>query len=93
MNISLFFKNGVCVCVCVWCAWCVLYLVCLFVCLLRQGCSVYPWLSWNSYCKPGWPLTQRSIFVYLPRALIKGMHHHAQLNMCVGVCVCIYVGG
>jgi hypothetical protein len=21
----------------------------------RQGFSVYPWLSWDSLCRPGWP--------------------------------------
>ena len=26
----------------------------------RQGFSVYPWLSWNSLCRPGWPRTQKS---------------------------------
>ena len=27
---------------------------------LRQGFSVYTWLSWNSLCRPGWPQTQRA---------------------------------
>ena len=27
---------------------------------LRKGFSVYPWLSWNSLCRPGWPRTQKS---------------------------------
>jgi len=26
----------------------------------RQGFSVYPWMSWNSLCQPGWPQTQKS---------------------------------
>jgi hypothetical protein len=25
---------------------------------LRQGFSVWPWLSWNSLCRPGWPRTR-----------------------------------
>lgn len=26
---------------------------------MRQGFSVYPWLPWNSCCRPGWPRTHR----------------------------------
>jgi hypothetical protein len=26
----------------------------------RQRFSVQPWLSWNSFCRPGWPRTQKS---------------------------------
>jgi hypothetical protein len=64
----------------------VLVLVFLFFCFgfgffgfLRQDFSVYPWLSWNSLCRPGWPRTQKSSFLCLPSAGIKGMHHHARL--------------
>jgi hypothetical protein len=32
----------------------------LFFFFSRQGFSVYPWLSWNSLCRPGWPGTQKS---------------------------------
>jgi hypothetical protein len=63
-------------------------LSCLFVCLLffclflfffffsRQGFSVYPWLSWNSLYRPGWPWTQKSDCLCLPSAGIKGSCHH-----------------
>jgi hypothetical protein len=47
---------------------------------LRQGFSVYPWLSWNSLCRPGWPRTQKSACLCLPSAGIKGMRHHARLQ-------------
>jgi hypothetical protein len=33
---------------------------------LRQGFSVWPWLSWNSLCRPGWPRTQKFIHLPLP---------------------------
>jgi hypothetical protein len=60
---------------------CISYLfVCLFVCLFsRQGFSVYPWLSWNSLCRPGWPRTQKSPCLCLPSAGTKGVRHHARL--------------
>jgi hypothetical protein len=51
---------------------------CLFVCFLRQGFSVFPWLSWNSLCRPGWPRTQKSACLCLPNAGIKSVRHHAQ---------------
>jgi hypothetical protein len=38
----------------------------------RQGFSVWPWLSWNSLCRPGWPQTQKSTCLCLPSAGIKG---------------------
>jgi hypothetical protein len=25
----------------------------------KTGFSVYPWLSWSSLCRPGWPQTQK----------------------------------
>jgi hypothetical protein len=31
----------------------------LFLCLLSQGYSVQPWLSWNSLCRLVWPWTHR----------------------------------
>jgi hypothetical protein len=40
---------------------------------LRQGFSVWPWLSWNSLCRPGWPRTQKSACLCLPSAGIKGV--------------------
>jgi hypothetical protein len=45
-------------------------------CFLKQGFSVYPWLSWNSLCRPGWPQTQKSVCFCLPSAGIKGVRHH-----------------
>jgi hypothetical protein len=52
----------------------------LFFCFSRQGFSVYPWLSWNSLCRPGWPRTQKSVCLCLPSAGIKGMRHRAGRN-------------
>jgi hypothetical protein len=60
-------------------------LVCLFVCLfcfLRQGFSAWPWLSWNSLCRPGCPRTQKSACLCLLSAGIKGVRHHAGLERC-----------
>jgi hypothetical protein len=37
--------------------WSIPFFLFCFV-FLRQGFSVYPWLSWNSWnslCRPGWP--------------------------------------
>jgi hypothetical protein len=51
-------------------------------CFPRQGFSVLPWLSWNSLCRPGWPRTQKSTCLCLPSAGIKGVRHHARLNLC-----------
>jgi hypothetical protein len=39
----------------------------------RQVFSVYPWMSWNSLCRPGCPLTQKSSCLCLLSAGIKGM--------------------
>jgi hypothetical protein len=36
----------------------------------RQGFSVWPWLSWNSLCRPGWPRTQRSTCLCLPSFVV-----------------------
>jgi hypothetical protein len=43
---------------------------------------VYPWLSWNSLCRPGWPRTQKSICLFLPSAGIKDVCHHARWKCC-----------
>jgi hypothetical protein len=48
----------------------------LVLVFLRQGFSVWPWLSWNSLCRPGWPRTQKSACLCLPSAGIKGMRQH-----------------
>jgi hypothetical protein len=39
---------------------------------------VYPWLSWNSLCRPGWPWTQKSTCLCLPSAGTKVVCHHAR---------------
>ena len=52
---------------------CLDFFVCLFV--LRQGFSVYPWLSWNPLCRLGWPETQRSTYLCFPSAGTNGAHH------------------
>lgn len=43
-----------------------------------SGFLEYPWLSWNSICRPGWPWTKRSTYLSLPSAGIKGMCHNHQ---------------
>ena len=56
---------------------CCLFCFVLFCFVLRQGFSVYPWLSWNSLCcRPGWTQTQKFACLWLPSAGIKSMHHH-----------------
>jgi hypothetical protein len=52
------------------------FLLLLLFCFSRQGSSVWPWLSWNSLCRPGWPRTQKSACLCLPSAGIKGVRHH-----------------
>jgi hypothetical protein len=37
---------------------------------------VYPWLSWNSLYRPGWPQTQKSTCLCLPSVWIKSVRHH-----------------
>ena len=46
------------------------------------GFTVWPWLSWNLLCRPGWPWTQKSSCLCLPSAGIKGVRHHAWLFLC-----------
>jgi hypothetical protein len=50
---------------------------CLFVCLfvLRQGLFVYPWLLWNSLCRPGW----KSSCLCLLSASNKFLQQHLKL--------------
>jgi hypothetical protein len=74
-----------CVGVCAWVARLQLHPLIVYSTLLwggelRQGFSVYPWLSWNSLCRPGWPRTQKSACLCLQSAGIKGVRHHAQLT-------------
>jgi hypothetical protein len=42
-----------------------------FLFISRQGFSVYPWLSWNSLCRPGWPRTSKSACLCLASAGLK----------------------
>ena len=52
-----------------------LLVLCLFLVLvLKHGCSMWPWLSWNSLCRSGIFNTDISCLC-IPRAGIKGMHH------------------
>jgi hypothetical protein len=53
-----------------------LFFVCLFVCFCfsRQGFSV-----WNSLCRSGWLRTQKSAYLCLLNAGIKGVCHHTRL--------------
>jgi hypothetical protein len=58
------------------------FLLLLFVCLFFQDrvslCSpCCP--GTHSFCRPGWPRTQKSACLCLPSAGIKGIHHHAWL--------------
>jgi hypothetical protein len=48
---------------------------------LRQGFFVWPWLSWNSFCRPAWLRSQKSACLCLLSAGIKGVPHHAQLTV------------
>jgi hypothetical protein len=45
---------------------------------------VEPWLSWNSFCRPDWPETQRSVCFRLRLRLmsagIKGVHLELHLK-------------
>lgn len=48
----------------------------------RQGFSVYPSISWNLFCRPVWPQTERSKCLCLQSTLVlrtQGVHHHAWL--------------
>ena len=63
--------------VCMWRAMPVVN-VFFFFNFLRQGFSVYPWLSWRSLCRPGWSRTQKSACLYLPSAGIKAVCYHCQ---------------
>jgi hypothetical protein len=43
-----------------------LLLLLLLLLLFWDRFPVYPWLSWNSLCRPGWPRTQKSACLCLP---------------------------
>lgn len=34
-----------------------------FACFLREGLTMYPWLTWNSLCSPGWLHVHRDLSV------------------------------
>ena len=48
---------------------------CLYFCFFKTGFSVYPWLSWNSLCRSGWPQTHKSTCLCLTSAGSKSVHH------------------
>jgi hypothetical protein len=55
-------------------------------------------MSWNSLCRPGWPGTQKSTYLCLLSAGIKGVHHYARLTINIHVAfsfaylfVCLFV--
>lgn len=55
---------------------------CFFV-FWRQSFSVYPWLPWNSLCRPVWPRTHRSTCLGLLSAGIKAWATTAQIMPCL----------
>ena len=55
--------------------------MCFWIFFSGQSFSVYPCLPLNLLCRPGWHWTQRSVFLYLPGAGIKGMCHYTQPHM------------
>ena len=48
----------------------------IFSAFLRQGLTMYPWLSWNSFCQPWWPWTHRDPPTSASQVLIKGIPPH-----------------
>jgi hypothetical protein len=48
-----------------------------------------PWLSWNSFCRPGWPQTQRPTSLCIQNAGIKGVWHdtHTPLIYICNICI------
>jgi hypothetical protein len=56
--------------------------ICLLVCLFFEtGFLCVALAVLNSLCRPGWPQTQKSACLCLPSAGIKGVHHHAWLEL------------
>ena len=53
------------------------FFVVIIVVVFLDRVSVYPWLSWNSHCRPGWPWTQRSTCFCLLIAGINCVYQHA----------------
>jgi hypothetical protein len=65
-----------------------------FFFFFQDRVSLYsPGCSWNSLCRPGWPRTQKSPYLCLPSAGIKGVRHHARLfSAILSVCiVCVFM--
>lgn len=67
-------------------------------CFLRQGLYIWPWLSGNLICRPGWSWTERSFCLCLLSVGIKSWCHHTQREfyfarrmMCFGLCRCYMV--
>ena len=44
--------------------------------VFRDWVSVSPWLSWNSFCTPGWPRTQTFTCLCLPSVGMKVVGRH-----------------
>jgi hypothetical protein len=57
-----------------------LFLVVVVVVVFQTGFLCIALASWNSLCRPGWPPTQKSAYLCLPSAGIKGVRHHTQLR-------------
>jgi hypothetical protein len=57
----------------------------------RQGVSLWPWLSWHSLCRPGWPWTHRDHPACLWSTRVTGKHRHACLAgwLAVGFRPCV----
>jgi hypothetical protein len=56
----------------------VLFSVLFFFWFFETG---YPWLSWNSLCRPGWPRTQKSPCLCFLSTRIKSAHNHCPINV------------
>jgi hypothetical protein len=48
-------------------------------------------MSWNSLCRPGWPRTQKSAWLCLPNAGIKGVCHHTGHYFCLSYVLKFYL--
>jgi hypothetical protein len=62
----------------------VLIYICVYIYILvfRDRVSLYsPGCPGTHFCRPGWPRTQKSSCLCLPSSGIKGVHHHARLNI------------
>lgn len=48
---------------------------------LKQGLTMYPWLTWTSGYKPGYSQIHRHLLLLPPSTGIKGMYYHIGLNV------------